>query len=248
MLFAIGAGDRVVGVSSFDTFPPEVEALPRLGGLVAPDSERVLALRPDLVAIYGTQTDEIARFEAAGIRLYPYRHAGIEGTLETIVALGALTGHAAQASTLVADIRARLAAVAEKVRGRPRPRTVLVFDRARGTLQGMFASGGTGFLHEMLSIAGAENALADAHRESVQPSHEMLITRAPEVVLEISALPRSPEVIARETRAWDTLPSLPAVRAKRIVFLSGSELVVPGPRLAQGTEALARALHPEVFN
>jgi ABC-type hemin transport system substrate-binding protein len=69
MLFAIGAGDRVVGVSSFDTFPPEVLALPKVGALVTPDSERVLALRPDLVLIYGTQTEEIARFEAAGIRL-----------------------------------------------------------------------------------------------------------------------------------------------------------------------------------
>jgi iron complex transport system substrate-binding protein len=125
---------------------------------------------------------------------------------------------------------------------------VLVFGRAPGTLQGLFASGGVGFLHEMLSIAGGENALADMLREAVQPSHEQLITRAPEVVLEISALPLDAAGLARARDAWSVLPSLPAVRAKRIVFLSGSELVVPGPRLARGTEAFARALHPEAFN
>jgi iron complex transport system substrate-binding protein len=248
MLFAIGAGNLVVGVSSFDTFPPEVDALPKVGALVDPDNERILSLRPDLVVVYGSQDQELARFETAGIRTYVYRHAGIEGTLDTIVALGELTGHAGQAAELVATLRAQLAAVAAKVQGRPRPRTVLVFGRAPGTLQGLFASGGVGFLHEMLSIAGGENALADMLREAVQPSHEQLITRAPEVVLEISALPLDAAGLARARDAWSVLPSLPAVRAKRIVFLSGSELVVPGPRLARGTEAFARALHPEAFN
>src|SRR6185436_8538543 len=129
MLFAIKAGSLVVGVSSFDTFPPEVSALPKVGALVDPDVERILALRPDLVVVYGSQTDEQSRFAAVSIPIYSYRHGGIEATLETIADLGRVTGHAADANALVADIRARLAAVAEAVRGRPRPKTLLVFDR-----------------------------------------------------------------------------------------------------------------------
>jgi iron complex transport system substrate-binding protein len=225
---------------------PEVNALPKVGALVDPDVERILSLRPDLVVVYGSQTDEQSRFAAVSIPIYSYRHGGIEATLETIADLGRVTGHAADANALVADIRTRLAAVAEAVRGRPRPKTLLVFDRPRGTLQGIFASGGVGFLHEMLELAGAENVFADTARQAVQPSHEQMLARAPEVVLVVSALPESADVVARDKRAWSILPSVPAVRTGRIVFLSGGELVVPGPRLAQGTEAFARALHPEV--
>ncbi len=107
MLFAIGAGPQVVGVSSYDHFPPEVEALPKVGALLDPDTERILSLRPDLVVVYGSQTEIEARFKKAGIRTFNYRH-GVEGailaTLDSITALGAVTGHDAQAREVVTRI------------------------------------------------------------------------------------------------------------------------------------------------
>ena len=80
MLFAIGAGPQVVGVSSYDHFPPEVEALPKVGALLDPDTERILSLRPDLVVVYGSQAETEARFKKAGIRTFNYRH-GVEGAI-----------------------------------------------------------------------------------------------------------------------------------------------------------------------
>ena len=92
MLFAIGAGPQVVAVSSYDEFPPEVKSLPRVGALLDPDMERILSLRPDLVIVYGSQTDLQAQLARAGIRVFNYRHAGLAGVLNTLKDLGAAVG------------------------------------------------------------------------------------------------------------------------------------------------------------
>jgi len=246
-LFAIGAGPQVVGVGSFDEFPPEVRALPSVGALLDPNTERILSLRPDLVVVYGSQSDLQTQLARAGIRTYSYRHKGIPRVLETIQELGAATGHEAAAARVVADLRARLDEIRARVAGRRRPRTLLVFERQPGSLREVYASGGVGFLHEMLEIAGGVNVFADVDGESVQPSIEALLTRAPDVVLEIRAAGLIEDDAAETTAAWSLLRSVPAVRSGRVHLLTGDYLVVPGPRLADATEAIARALHPEAY-
>ena len=134
------------------------------------------------------------------------------------------------------------------MKGRPRPRTLLVFERQPKTLRNLYVSGGVGFMADMLEAAGGRNVFDDVARESVQPSHETLLARAPEVILEIRAAGLLEAAEASDDRnVWSNLPSLPAVRTKRIHFLAGDFLVVPGPRLADGIEAFARALHPDAF-
>ena len=244
-LFAIGAGPQVVGVGTFDSYPPQVRRLPRVGGLVDPDTERILALRPDLVITYGSQTELEGVLKRAGIRTFPYRHGGIRDELQTIRELARATGHEVDAMRVTADIERRLAAVQARVSGRPRPRTILVIDRQPRTLRDVYVSGGRGFLHELLDIAGGADVFGDIDRESVQPSTETLLARAPEVILELRAAP--PKDVHAELAVWNTLPSLPAVQHRRVQMLSGDYLVEPGPRLAQAAEAMARAIHPEVF-
>ena len=248
MLFAIGAGPRVVGVSSFDEFPPEVARLPRVGALIDPDTERILSLRPDLVIVYGSQADQEKQFQRAGIRTFSYRHGGIPVILQTIRDLGAQTGRQAAAAKVVSDLQARLDRVRARVAGRPRPTVALVFERQPGTLREIYVSGGVGFLNEMLGIAGGVNVFADVQKESVQPSTETLLSRAPDVIIEVRARGLVEErEAATERNVWSTLSSLPAVRNNRVHILSGQYLVVPGPRLGDATEALARALHPGAF-
>jgi iron complex transport system substrate-binding protein len=248
MLFAIGAGADVVAVSSYDEFPPAVNALPKVGALLDPDVERIIALRPTLVATYGTQTDLEAQLHRAGIRTFSYRHAGIAGVMKSLRDLGASTGHRAQADTVAREVQAQLDAIAATVRGRPRPRVLLVFGGQPQSLQQIYVSGGTGFLHDMLTAAGGVNVLADTKRESVQPSQETLLTLAPDVIVELrSAGPATAAEIARERSAWAPLGSVPAVRNGRIYFLNGEYMVVPGPRVGKAAEALARVLHPDAF-
>lgn len=247
MLFAIGAGPQVVAVSSYDEFPPEVKALPKVGALLDPDTERILALRPDLVIVYGSQSDLEKQLERAGHRTFSYRHGGIPTTLNTIRDLGTATGHRAEADKLTSSLQSRLDAVRDRVKGRTPLRTMLVFERQPGTLREVYASGGVGFLNEMLTIAGGRNVFADVSKEAVQPSVETMLARAPDVILEVRAAGLIEKTPSPERDAWSALSSVPAVRNQRVLLLTGDYLVVPGPRLAAATEAFARALHPDVF-
>jgi iron complex transport system substrate-binding protein len=242
MLFAIGAAPQIVAVGSFDSYPPEVQSLPRVGALLDPDVERILSLDPDLVVIYGTQHDLRQQLDRAGVPYYSYKHGGLAGVTATIRALGTRTGRAREAERLAADIEARLAAIRSRVAGRPRPRTVLVFGRDRMSLQGIFASGGIGFLNDMLDTAGGDNVFADVKRESVQATSELILSRAPEVILELRSS-IDPDESAAERAVWNTLAAVPAVRTGRVHMLADPSLMVPGPRVAQATELIAQALH-----
>jgi len=247
MLYAIGAGPQVVGVSSFDDFPPQVKSLPRVGALVDPDMERILSLRPDLVIVYGSQTTVETQLARAGIRAYNYRHAGLAGIFSTIRDLGRTVGRERESERLAQQIQQRLDSVQARVATQPKIRTLLVFERDLGSLRGLYASGGVGFMHDILLIAGGTNVFADVPREAVQPSVETILARAPSAILEVrpTGLPR--ERIPDERRVWDSLPSIPAVRDGRIRIVTDDYLVTPGPRVAQAAEAIARLIHPEAF-
>lgn len=245
MLFAIGAGPQVVAVSSYDEDPPEVRSLPRVGALLDPDVERILTLRPDLVITYSSQDDLRTQLQRAAIPTFDYRHGGLPAITGTLRALGTRTGHPSEAARTAQAIEARLAAISARVSGRPRPRTLLVFGRERGALRNIYASGGQGFLHDMLEAAGGANLFADIERESVQATTELILARAPEVILEVRSTDvLTPEAAAREAATWNTLSSVPAVRHRRVVVLTGKGLTVPGPRVADVVESMSRALHP----
>jgi iron complex transport system substrate-binding protein len=243
MLFAVGAGPQVVGVSSFDKTPAEVATRPRVGALLDPDLEKILSLKPDLVVTYGSQEALHEQLARAKIASFPYRHGGIGDTLETLETIGDRTGHADAGREAAQLLRAQLTAVRMRVDGRPRPKVLLVFGRDPGSLRNVWASGGKGFLHEMLDVAGADNVFADVDRENVQATSELLLARAPDVIVELQIEKRAEE----SPSPWLTLSSVPAVKSGRIITLYGGQFVVPGPRLGGAAEALARALHPDAW-
>jgi iron complex transport system substrate-binding protein len=246
MLFAMGAGERLVAVGSYDRFPPEVDRLPRVGALLDPDVERIITLRPDLVILYGTQADLRTQLDRAGIAYYPYVHRGLSDIPETIRSLGARVGMSRQADGLADHLEEQLAQIRKRVAGRPRPRTLLVFGREPGTLRNINSSGGIGFLHDMLDIAGGGDVFADVKQQAVITSTEMILARAPDVIIELNYA-RNQRAAASDVRAWNALSSVPAVRNHRVYVLEGEEFVVPGPRVGIATEHLSRALHPAAW-
>lgn len=245
ILFAIGAGPQVVAVSTYDVEPPEVRSLPTVGALVDPDTEKIISLRPDLVITYGSQTDLQSQLKSANIPFFDYRHGGLEHIFVTMRALGARTGHGAGAEKAVQTLQSAIDSVKTRVAGKRRPKTLLVFGREPGSLRNIYASGGRGFLHDMLVAAGGDNVLADIDRESAQVNTEMVLTRAPEVILELNSANRLNDAdLKKVIDPWMALSSVPAVRNARVIVVMGSGLTVPGPRVAEGVDKLARALHP----
>ena len=244
MLFAIGAGRQVVAVSSFDDYPPEVLKLPRVGALLDPDLERILSLRPDLVIVYESQVDLRRQLERATIPMFVYKHASLADVGATIRQLGTRIGRDEDAGALVRQIDEKLADIQRRVAGRPRPRTLLVFGRDALTLRGIYASGGFGFLEDMLRAAGADNVFADVKQQSVQATTELILARRPEVILELRSGDMPAEQQRREIAVWQALSSVPAVRTGRIAIITDPRTVVPGPARGGGHRALRAGAAP----
>ena len=247
MIYAMGDGSRVAAVSNFDHFPADVDRLPRVGGLLDPSVERILAIKPDLVIVYATQKELIERLDRAGIPYFSYQHRALADIMTTIRAVGARIGSAARGDAVAAEMDRTLAGIRAKTANLPHPATLLVFERDPGSLRNVYASGGYGFLHDMLEIAGGRNVFAGMKQQAVQASTEMLLTSKPDVIVELrygDSLKNAD--IARELRAWDALASIPAVRTHRVSVLTGDEFVVPGPRVVEATLKLARVIHPDV--
>ena len=243
MLFALGAGDRVIAVSSFDTYPPQVEKLPRVGALLDPDLERILSLKPDLVVIYGSQKDLRQQLERAQIPVFAYSHAGLADIFTRMQSLGTRIGRADRARELSRSIQQQLDAIRTRVTPKPRPRTLIVMGRESLALRGIYASGGYGFIHDMVTAAGGDNVFSDVKREAVQATTELIIARQPEVILELRVEPLTPEQLQRELAVWKQLSSVPAVRNGRIRVIADPRTVIPGPRVAEGVAVIAAALH-----
>lgn len=243
MLFAIGAGDRVVGVSSYGRFPPAVLTLPQVGGLLDPHVERVLALRPDLVVAYETQRELRTQLDRAAVPHFDYVHRDLADVTQTVRSVGVRVGAREAGERVAADIERGLAAVRQRAVGRARPRTLLIIGREAGSLRRILASGGYGFLHDLLELAGGADALGDIRRESVELSVEAILARAPETIIELrygQALNASD--LTRLRREWDAVGAVPAVRRGAVHVLQGDEFVVPGPRVVDAASALATVL------
>lgn len=248
ILFALGAGDRVVGRTDFCRWPPEATALPSVGGYLNLDVERVLALRPDLVVgigFSGGRSDPIAE---AGIETLSIRTDTVGEVLAGIERIAARLGCSASGEALVASIQASFEEVAQRVRGLTPQRTLILVGRELGTLQGLYAAGPDSFVSELVHRAGGVNVLDSTLGPYPPISLEAILAADPDVILDtsLSAVQPAPEMVERERELYRRmLPEVAAVRAGRVILWTDPRLTVPGPSMPAQVEALTRALHPE---
>jgi iron complex transport system substrate-binding protein len=199
-----------------------------------------------LVIVYNTQTELKQRLERIGIPFYNYEHRALPDIMSTIRSVGARIGAAARAEMLATGMERGIATTRASVSTLPRPRTLLVFGREPSSLRSIDASGGYGFLHDMLEVAGGTNVFAGIRRQSVQASTEMILSSRPDVIIELRYGDSVKAAdLPRELEVWNTLASAPAIRSHRVYGLVGDEFVVPGPRVVDAVRRLARTLHPE---
>ncbi len=166
--------------------PPEVSRITRVGALLDPDVERILGLKPDLVVLYNTQIELKQRLDRAGIPYYSYEHRGAGGHHDDHPGrrrTNRLRRRAASSSP--ASIERGIAAVRSSVSRFAAPRTLLVFERDPSSLRDIYASGGYGFMHDMLDAAGGTDVFADIKQQSVQAGTELILARRPDVIVEL---------------------------------------------------------------
>ncbi len=234
MVFAVGGGGSLVGVSEYSDFPREAQSLPRVGGLEV-SAERVASLHPDLVlaTAEGNAKGPVTALAAAGVPVLVVAGGSLDAVLDGIRLVGGRLGRANEAERLAASLSRRRRAVRESLSGHHRPRTVLLVwpDPPQ-------AAGGETFLNDVLKEAGAENLLAGRRGWPVVSS-EWLAT-AP---IEVLVVPDSGETRPAYERAFAAGPlSRGTVARARVVRIEESTLTRPGPRVFDVLERLAREL------
>ena len=240
-LFAIGAQDLLVGVTDFCDFPAEARLKPRVGGMLAPSLETMVAMKPDLVIATreGNREETVAQLERLKIPVFLVNPVSLGKVLDIPSRLGAVTGHEAQAAQLTASTQARIKAVTERVASRPRPRVLYVL-----WPDPLIVPGKGALVSDLIALAGGESVTADASEAYPRYSLEAAVARGPQVIV-LASHGSGQGAMSREK--WERFTSLPAVKSGRLYTVDGNLLHRYGPRVVDGLELLARLLHPEVF-
>ncbi|MCZ6873014.1 MAG: cobalamin-binding protein [bacterium] len=245
-LFAIGAGDKVVGVTLYDNYPPPVQRLKRVGGYVGKSIsvEIIVSLRPDLVLSRGEiQRSVITALERIGIPVVALEPKNFDEVYASIVLLGRLTNRLQQAEQVVADMRRRVARVRHEVAKIPAAQRARVFYKAYD--EPLIAAGPSTFIGHVIEMAGGINIFADVKESYPQVSAEEVLRRDPTVILGPAGNGVNVAAIAPPQRpGWRHLS---AVKNRRIHMLDDDLVSRPGPRLAAALEIVAKALYPDRF-
>ena len=240
VLYALGLGDSIVGVTEFCNYPPAAAEKPKVGGFSDVDTEKLVAQDPDLVLVANLHIGEVVpALEQLGLTVVVIAPPDVPAVLESIELVGQITGKDEEAAALTAEMQERIDAVAQAVEGQEKPR---VFWEVSSDL---WTAGPGSFVNDLIVRAGGENIAADAESAWAQLSNEVIIDADPEVIfLADHPFGESAETVTARP-GWDAIS---AVVNDRIVEVVDTDMFSrPGPRVVDALELAAKSLHPDAF-
>lgn len=245
ILFALGLGDRVVGVTEFCDYPPEAQEKTNIGGFSTVDMEKVIELDPDLVLATSMHEEStIPELERRGLKVITLAPETLAEVLDDISEVGAATGKAEMASELVAQMQEKIDAIIEKVEpllGGDKPGVMYI------TWHDPIWTVGNGTLtHELIETAGGENIFADG-AGNMETDLETVVWRNPQVILASTGHGSAEDSPVTWANTEDRLAELDARKDGRVYEIDANLVTRPGPRLVEGLEIVAEYLYPSVF-
>jgi len=245
ILFALGLGDRVVGVTDFCDYPEEAQAIEKVGGMEH-NLEKIVALDPDLIVAIGGSTAQVEKateMEKLGLTVLVLEPGDIEGIMANIELVGKATGAEKEASQLVAQMRKRFDDITARAEGAASSPTVF-FELDATDPSKPYTPGPGSFIDALISLAGGSNVAASAKMQWAQLSTEEIIAQDPEVIVLGDAGYGVTVEMVKERPGWSVIA---AVKNGAIYPIDDILISRPGPRIIDGLEALARIIHPELF-
>jgi len=248
ILFAIGAGDRVVGVTDYCNYPKNACRLPSIGGPLNPSTEKWIALKPDLIIL---QDDSVVLNKHAKVFKIPTLEVSVNN-LENILTSIQVIADAMQIPKAGKQLVDKITTQIDNYRtsiGKTKARHVLMLlSDTNDPSRDLYAVGRNTFLNELLSIAGGENILPDTMATYPKISKEFIIAKSPEIIIEIGPTANlSSEGILNRKKAWTIYPTINAVKNDRLYFVGADYILIPGPRLVKILDILTRNIHPKLF-
>jgi iron complex transport system substrate-binding protein len=246
--FALGLGDRLVGVTTWCTYPPEARQKPKVGGYVNASEEKIVSLSPDLIlCTRGTPTQFIAGMRSAGLKVFALDEVSFEDVARAIETIGALCNVRTRAGQVAGNLRDTLAGIQQKtspLTDDQRPRALFVVQ-----LDPLFVAGPGSFVDTILTACGARN-VSGLQKPYANLSPEAAVAADPQVLVmssEHSGQPMTAATTLDRLRQHPVWKGVAAVRDGRVVIIEAGHIAVPGPRLVLGMKEMAQAIHPELF-
>jgi iron complex transport system substrate-binding protein len=240
IVYAVGAGPILVGNTTYCDYPPEARAIAKVGDTLHPNIEQIIALKPQLILVStASQLEGFTRqLDERAIAVYVTDPHDLEGVFRSINALGALLDQQPRADKLVSDLRSRAARVEEALRT---ARPVRVFYQV--SREPLYTAGRDSFITDLIRRAGGVSVTADVSGAWPRYSEESALAARPEAII----MPTGTGMDEGNREVAEALKKSPAALEKRVYGINGDYLSRPGPRLVDGLEQLAHALHPEAF-
>lgn len=245
ILFALGLGDRVVGVTDFCNYPPEALRLPKVGGFVNPNAEVILALRPDLVVAtpnVGNRTF-VERLMAVGARVEVVQARNVAEIDPAIEAIAKAAGVEDAGRALIARVNADLDREQARVASLPRTRTLFCIQ-----VDPLVVAGPGSYPGDLIALAGGENIVPASAGAYPNYSLEAVVAAAPDAIVQSLMDTRAGTTGGEGLMAyWKRFGTIPAVTKKQVFTVPGDVVLRPGPRVAEGVAALVALIHPEAL-
>jgi iron complex transport system substrate-binding protein len=240
IVFAVGAGDRLVGRTTYCDYPAETKAVAEIGDTLHPSIERVISLKPQLVLISTASQLEVftQQLQNQNIAVFVTDPHDLEGVFRSIDQIGGILGHEEQAKLLVQKLRERANAVEQAVKQKP---PVRVFYQL--SAEPLYTAGHDAFVTDLIRRAGAVSVTADVPGAWPKYSNESALAAKPEAII----LPTGGSMGSVNSDVTEALRQSPAVVQGHVYKINDDYLTRPGPRAIDGLEAMARALHPDAF-
>jgi iron complex transport system substrate-binding protein len=239
IVYAVGAGNRLVGNTTFCDYPAEAKQVTKVGDTMQPNIERIIALRPDLILIStASQLETFTKqLDERGIAVFVTDPHDLEGVFRSIKTVGDILGQQEQAGKLVDSLRARAAAVESSVKGLP---VVTVFYQVSPSP--LWTAGRRSWITDLIRRAGGRSVTAEVEGEWMRYSDEAALASHPDAII----MAASDSTGGEAMKVAPALEKSPAALNKRVYAINGDYLSRPGPRLVEGLEQIAHALHPEI--
>jgi len=240
IVFAVGAGNRLVGRTSYCDYPPEAKAIAEVGDTIHPNLEPIIALKPQVVLVSTASQLEVftQQLQGQNIAVFVTDPHDLEGVFRSIEQIGEIVGEKDRANQLVQKLRERTNAVEQAVKQKP---PVRVFYQASG--EPLYTAGRDSFVTDLMRRAGATSVTADVPGAWPKYSNESALAARPEAII----LPTGGSMGAANATVVEALRQSPAVLNGRVYKINDDYLARPGPRLVDGLEEMAHALHPDAF-
>jgi iron complex transport system substrate-binding protein len=240
VVFAVGAGDRLVGNTTYCDYPEQAKSITKVGDTLHPSLERIIALRPQVVLVSTASQLEVftQQLQSQNIAVFVTDPHDLDGVFKSIEQIGKILNHEQQAQALVHSLRERTNAVEQAVKQTPPVRTFY-----QVSAEPLYTAGHDAFVTDLMRRAGGASVTGDVPGAWPKFSNESALAARPDAII----LPTGGSMGAANENPAEALRNSPAVQAGRVYRINDDHLARPGPRAVQGLEEMARSLHPEVF-